>query len=133
MKNTLRLLLLGLLTWIVPFVTAFFFMDKTGKVAVDIYFFKTIMIIVGAITGAFAINLYFKKIESSFLRKGVIAGFVWLAVNIVLDILVLLPVSEMTYGDYFQQIGLRYLTILITCSLVGYVLSAKQSQLAKTY
>lgn len=125
MKNTLRLLLLGLMTWAIPFFAAFFFIDQTGQVAIDIYLFKTIMIIVGGITGAFAIILYFKKQENTYLKNGVISGLMWFIVNILLDMLVLVPMSKIPYPEYFNQIGLRYLMIPIMTIMVGYMLEIK--------
>ena len=125
MKNTLRLLLLGLMTWAIPFFAAFFFIDQTGQVAIDIYLFKSIMIIVGGITGAFAIILYFKKQENTYLKNGVISGLIWLIVNVLLDMLVLVPMSKMPYPEYFNQIGLRYLMIPIMTIMVGYMLEIK--------
>ena len=125
MKNTPRLLLLGLMTWAIPFFTAFFFMDKTGQLSIDAYLFKTIMIIVGGITGAFAIVLYFNKREETYLKHGLLSGFIWFIINIVLDLVLLVPMSKMPYPDYFSQIGLRYLMIPIMTILVGYILTSK--------
>jgi len=125
MKNTLRLLLLGLMTWAIPFFAAFFFMDQTGQLSIDMYLFKTIMIIVGGITGAFAIVLYFKKHENRYLNQGVISGLVWFIINVILDLVTLVPMSKMSYSDYFNQIGLRYLMIPIMCIMVGYLLEIK--------
>lgn len=125
MRRILRLLLLGLMTWFIPFFVAFFFIDKTGQHTIDTYLFKTIMIIVGGIVGAFAIGLYFKKFESSYLKQGLLSGFVWMIINIILDFLTLVPMANMAFSDYFNQIGLRYLMIPIMCILVGYMLETK--------
>lgn len=125
MKNIVKLSLLGLMTWSVPFITSFLFFNKSGALSIDIFLFKTIMIIVGGITGAFAIIIYFKKQESAFFKNGLLIGFIWFLMNIVLDLLILIPMSKMTYPDYFTQIGLRYLMIPIMCILVGYLLEIK--------
>jgi hypothetical protein len=128
MKKIVRLFLLGLITWLVPFVAAFFFMDRNGALSVDIFLFKTIMIIVGAITGAFAIAIYFKKVNSGYLKQGIVVGLSWLAMNIVLDLLILIPMSKMSYPDYFMQIGLRYTVLAIFCILIGYLLELKTAK-----
>jgi hypothetical protein len=128
MKNIVKLTLLGLLTWIVPFFASFFFFDKSGTLSIDIFLFKTIMILVGGITGSIAIIIYFKKLESGFLKLSILTGFVWFFMNVVLDLMVLIPMSKMTYPDYFKQIGLRYLMIPIMCILVGYLLEIKTSK-----
>jgi hypothetical protein len=128
MTNIVKLFLLGLLTWILPFIAAFFFMDKNGSLSIDVFLFKTIMILIGGITGAIAIILYFKKIESAYFKQGLLSGTVWLLINIVLDLFILIPMSKMSYPDYFMQIGLRYLMIPIMALLVGYLLETKSSK-----
>jgi hypothetical protein len=125
MKNTLRLLLLGLMTWAIPFFAAFFFMDQAGQLSIDMYLFKTIMIIVGGITGAFAIVLYFKKHKVAYLKHGLLAGLTWFIINVLLDLILLVPMSKMPYPDYFNQIGLRYLMIPIMTMMVGIILTSK--------
>ncbi len=124
-KNIIRITLLGLMTWLVPFVAAFFFFDETGQIAVDMYLFKTIMILIGGITGAFAIILYFRKVQSSFLNHGILIGCVWFVINFVLDIIILLPLSGMSFSDYLIQIGLRYLMAPIMSIMAGILLESK--------
>jgi hypothetical protein len=122
MTNMVKLFLLGIMTWMVPFLSAFFFLDKSGTLSINIFLFKTIMILVGGMTGALAIIMYFKKLESAYFKQGFLTGIVWLFINIVMDLLVLIPMSKMSYPDYFMQIGLRYLMIPIMAILVGYLL-----------
>ena len=122
MNKTVKLLLLGLMTWIVPFIAAFFFFNESGEIAIDMYLFKTIMILIGGITGALAIIIYFKKIKSGFLTQGIIIGIVWFTINFILDLLVLLPISGMSFSDYLIQIGLRYLMIPIMSIMAGILL-----------
>ena len=130
MKNVLRVLLLGLITWIVPFVAGFLFFDQTGQLGIDVYLFKTIMIIVGGLIGSVAIIAYFKRQNIYFLKHGILIGFVWFAMNIILDIFILIPISDMSLHEYFNQIGLRYLLIPIMCVLCGYLLEIR-SELKK--
>lgn len=125
MKNTLRLLLLGLMTWAIPFFLAFFFMDKNGQLSIELFLFKTIMIITGGISGAFAIIIFFRKRDNAYLKQGIIAGIIWFALNVIIDLLVLVPMSQMPYNEYFTQIGLRYLMIPIMCITTGYLLEIK--------
>ena len=123
MNKNIRNILYGFLAWLIPFVTAFFFYSKEGGLVIDIFLFKTIMIVVGAIIGAFLLVSYFKKINNSYLREGIIVGLAWFSINILLDLLVLVPMSEMALTDYFAQIGLRYLVMPVMSIMVGAVLS----------
>ena len=129
MKKTnknIRNILYGFLAWLIPFVTAFFFYSKEGGLVIDIFLFKSIMIVVGAISGAFLLVSYFKRIHANYLMEGIVVGFTWFAINILLDLLVLVPMSEMSRADYFAQIGLRYLFMPVMSIMVGAVLANKK-------
>ena len=126
MNKNIRNILYGFLAWLIPFVSAFFFYSKEGSLVIDIFLFKTIMIVVGTIIGAFLLVSYFKKINNSYLREGIIVGLAWFSINILLDLLVLVPMSEMALPDYFAQIGLRYLVMPVMSIMVGAVLSNKK-------
>jgi len=126
MKRYLRICLYGFLAWLIPFVTAFFFYSKEGKLAIDIFLFKSIMIVVGSISAAYLLITYFKKVNSGFLKEGIIVGVVWFGLNIVLDLLILVPMSGMTIPAYFTQIGLRYLAMPAMSVAVGTALFNKK-------
>ena len=122
MKKTLRISLFGISTWLVPFITAFFFYNQEGQISIDLYLFKTIMLLVGNIFGIFMLIVYFKKITENIIREGILVGFAWLAINYLLDFIILLPMSGMEIGDYFMQIGLRYLILPAISFGMGYVI-----------
>lgn len=88
---------------------------------IDIFLFKTIMIVVGSITGAILLVIYFKKLTDNYLKEGILVGIAWFLINIILDLLVLLPMSKMPLGMYFSAIGLRYLVIPVMSIAIGYV------------
>ena len=120
MKNAIRLVIYGLISWIVPFVVAVPFYTKEGTLLIDIHFFKTIMLIVSALTGGFLLVSMFKRAEGRYLREGIVIGAVWLVINLLLDFLILLPMSKMDVATYFMQIGLRYLLIPIMSISTGW-------------
>ncbi len=125
MKARIRIFLFGILTWLIPFVFSIPFYSKEGVPQIDLFFLKSLLIIVGALTGSIFLILSFKKINSNFLANGCLIGLTWLAINWLLDIFILIPLSEMTFEDYFLQIGIRYLIIPITSIALGYVLKEK--------
>lgn len=126
MNKTLRNILYGFLAWLIPFVSAFFFYSKEGGLVIDIFLFKTIMIVVGAIVGAFLLVSYFKRIRANYLMEGIIVGLTWFIINILLDIFVLIPMSEMSLPGYFAEIGLRYLVMPVMSIMVGAALENKK-------
>jgi hypothetical protein len=126
MKMYLKNLLYGFLSWLIPFASSFFFYTREGKLTIDVFLFKSIMIVVGSVSAAFLLVSYFKRIDSRYLREGVVVGLTWLGMNIVLDLLVLIPMSGMTVPDYFAQIGLRYAAIPAMSIAVGAALANKK-------
>ena len=84
------------------------------------------MIIVGSISGAMLLISYFKKINIGYLKEGIYIGITWFVINILLDLLVLIPMTGMTISDYFLQIGLRYLVMPVMSIMVGVALENKK-------
>ena len=119
MKKSFRLILFGALLWIIPFVAAFAFYDSTGKLTTSYDLFKSSMIVISSLVGAYFIFLYFKPIVKDFVKEGVMVGLIWLAINLVLDIFILVPFAKMAMKDYFASIGLRYLQIPIFTFVTG--------------
>jgi len=125
MNRQIKIILYGFLTWLIPFITAFLFYTKEGELTIDLFLFKSIMIVAGSAAGALLLIIYFRKIEKNYLREGITVGLAWLAINIILDLIILVPMSQMNTGAYFAEIGLRYLTIPITSTAIGYVAENK--------
>ena len=67
------------------------FYTKEGMLTVDIFMFKSIMIVVGSITAAFLLVAHFKRIKEYDFREGVAVGITWLGINIGLDLIFLIP------------------------------------------
>ena len=124
-KKYLKNIFYGFLAWLIPFVASFFFYTREGKLTIDVFLFKSIMIVVGSVSAAFLLVSYFKTINANHLREGVVVGLAWFSINIALDLLVLVPMSGMSVSDYFAQIGLRYLVIPAMSITVGTALKNK--------
>ena len=125
MKQTLKMILFGVLTWLVPMVVGIFCYSKEGELIINQDLFKSIMIIVGSGIGSLLLVFYFKKLNGSYLKQGIIVGLVWLAINYVLDLVITMPMSQLSLADYMAQIGLRYLVIPMTSMTIGYLLEKK--------
>jgi hypothetical protein len=125
MKKSLKIGLLGFLTWLIPFVISIPFFSKEGQLLIDEHLFKTIMVVVGSVFGALMLVIYFKKAIRGYFREGIIVGLAWLAINWAFDFAVLLPMSGMSVGAYFIQIGLRYLVLPTMSIAMGYLIENK--------
>ncbi len=126
MNKYVRNVLYGFLAWLIPFVASFFFYSREGKLTIDIFLFKSIMIVIGSFSAAILLISYFKNIKNDYLKEGIIVGLVWFGINIVLDLLILIPMSGMSIMGYFMQIGLSYLAIPAMSIAVGTSLENKK-------
>jgi hypothetical protein len=118
-------ILSGVLSWLVPFVVSFLFYKPGGELVVPYATFKTIIMVVGVISGCALLFWYFKSVDIDFVRNGVIVGFSWLAINILLDTLILIPIMKITFAGYFMSIGLGYVAIPAISITMGYLLNRK--------
>jgi hypothetical protein len=116
----------GFLSWLIPFMASFLFYTREGGLIIDIFLFKSIMIVVGSITAAFLLISYFRNIDAEYFKEGVALGLSWFSINILLDLLTLVAMFGMPAEDYFTQIGLRYIVIPVMTITVGAALKNKK-------
>lgn len=126
MDKNLKIILFGILAWLIPFAAAFAFYTPEGELQGDVFLFKTVMILVGSLVGAFLFVKYFGSIKSAFAKEGTLAGTSWFLISIILDALILLPMSGMDFSAYFAQIGARYLVMPIFGAAMGFALDNSQ-------
>ena len=129
MNKNKKILFYGLLTWIVPFVVALLFIDQNGVYRIDILFFKSIMVVTGALTGIYLLVKYFRDIKTDYIREAANVGVAWFGINIILDlIMVKTGIFNMTYINYLTQIGFTYTTIIIYSLGLGYTLKQNKEK-----
>ena len=125
MRKILKIIGFGCLTWLAPFITSFFFYSRTGAPLVNVFFIKTIMLVLGSFTGVLLLVIYFQGLSRNFLKQGIVVGLSWLIINWLLDFIILLPLAKTNMVVYFSQTGFRYLTIPIVSIGIGYLLKIK--------
>ncbi len=109
MTSLRKAILFGFLIWLIAFVVALaiFPIRESWR-----SLFESIMaVVVGSATSAFAV-LYFRRVQTGFLREGVAVGALWLAINVLIDLPLMLsrPIN-MPLVEYLADIGLTYLLI----------------------
>lgn len=124
MKSKKLALIYGFTVWVIPFVIAFLIFPLRNS---DRPFFESIMPVVVAVDSVIFTVLYFKKVETNFLKEGILLGIVFLAVSVVIDLLMFSkgPMA-MPFLDYTKDIGFTYLLIPAITIGVGYILAKKK-------
>ena len=131
MKNQLffKNVILGLLSWLIPFALSFLFYKPGGVLVVAYATFKSTIMLIGVISGCYLLFHYFKSVKKNFIRHGALVGLSWLAINILFDVLFLMPMMKTSFIDYLMSIGISYIAIPVMSITFGYVLeSHNQSQ-----
>jgi hypothetical protein len=119
-KATTKTIGYGFASWAIPFVVSLTFFERGGQPRLPIELVKSIMIVIGAGSGGVLLLLLFRQIRPSLFR-GTVIGSLWFVVNIVLDLVILVPMTKMSLGQYFSEIGIRYLLIPIMAGLMAAV------------
>lgn len=110
----------GLLSWAIPFFASFVFFSPDQGLTIPLILFKSIMIVFGSLSGVALLVWLFRSVRPGFM-SGLIVGLYWLAINCVLDIAILVPMSGTGIGPWFTDIGLRYLVFPIIAIGMGLV------------
>ena len=118
-------IILGFLSWLIPFAVSFLLYKPGGELVVPYATFKSTIMVVGTISGCYLLVRYFNFVDIDFIKNGVIVGLSWFAINIVFDTLILIPMMKSNFTDYFMSIGVGYFAIPSISILMGYLLERK--------
>jgi FtsH-binding integral membrane protein len=108
----LKLVVFGFFVWLIPFLVSFGIVSlRTNNRPL----FESIMPVVVTFCVVLFAFLYFKKREKNSIKEGFVVGIVWFLISIIIDLAMFLPESawHMTIADYFMDVGLTYLIILM--------------------
>jgi hypothetical protein len=126
-KLLIKNILLGFMSWLIPFGISFLFYKPNGELVVPYATFKTAIMVIGTCSGCYLLYQFFKYVEVNYLKNGVIVGFSWFVINIILDVIVLIPIMKVSFVSYFWSIGLGYFAIPILGISMGFLLEKKLS------
>ncbi|MFH0861507.1 MAG: hypothetical protein V1875_00620 [Candidatus Altiarchaeota archaeon] len=119
MKVFAKIAVYGFVAWLIPFLLSIPFFSAEGRLIVDEHLFKSIMIIVGSLSAGLLLIDIFKDVKKEQIQEGFTIGVIWFVMNILLDVIVLLPMSGMAFGQYYAEIGMRYLAMPIMSLTMG--------------
>lgn len=121
--KTSKLILYGFLLWLSIFAVSFILYPVRQNQ--PIYFETLITITLVLFTTLFSI-LFFKQTTDRYFKKGLIAGFLWMAINLIIDLpLFSFGPMKMLLLNYFEDIGFTYFVIPIIVGGMGWVLEKK--------
>jgi hypothetical protein len=101
-----RVLVLGLLSWVIPFLISFLvFPLKKSNAPL----FSTVMTLVVVLTAGVLFPAYFRGRVAS-VSEAVLVGVLWFIMNLILDYpMFAYGPMKMTVARYYSEIGLSYL------------------------
>ncbi len=123
MKVTPKIFLFGFLLWLSVLIVAMFMfrIRETNQ----IFFESLISISLTVFTVLYAVIL-FRKIETNQFRIGLIVGFIWMSISVLLDYpMFSFGPMKMEFSEYLKDIGLTYLMIPIITTGIGIALERK--------
>ena len=124
MRSIKLALLFGFLVGLIPFVVKFFLYPL---LTYDPLFFESIMTVVITLVAVIFSLLYFRKVDSNFLKEGILLGIIFLAFCIAIDLIFFLKgPTAMPLINYFTDVGFTYLLIPVITIGFGYALSMKR-------
>jgi len=122
-----RVFLAGLASWIVPLLLSMGFFDREGELTVPEGLFHCVMSVV--LAGIIAwLMVWVARAVTLTACAGLVIGLLWLAMNGMLDALLLLPMTGMGAGAWVENVGPRYLAIPLVTAAIGAAVSPRSSR-----
>lgn len=124
MNKNLKIVIFGILVWLIPFLVSFVVFPLKATMRP---LFESIMPLVLTIAVVTLSYYYLKSIESNFVKEGMIIGLTWFIINILIDLFMFMPASpmHMSFADYMMDIGLTYVLIPVITIGMGLMASNK--------
>lgn len=122
MNKNLKIIIFGLLIWLIPTIISFLISYLNILSLFDII----VAVVVAATVIGFS-YLYFKDIDGNFVREGIIIGVIWVLVSIILDlVLIIVGVTKLSLANYVIYVAPVY--IIIPAITIGFGLYKDQNK-----
>jgi len=125
-KSIKHVFLYGLGIWVIPFVVAILIFPLHEN---ERPLFESIMPVVVTLSVVLFSILYFKKIETAYLKEGILLGVIWFLISIAIDLLMFSSgPMKMGFVEYWKDIGLTYLIIPAATVGMGILIQTKSER-----
>lgn len=124
MNKNLKIILYGVLVWLIPFAVSFIVFPLRTTMRP---LFESIMPLVLSIVVITLAYYYIKNLDSNFVKEGFLIGISWYIINIAIDLFLFMPASpmHMSFVDYMMDIGLTYVMIPVITIGMGFMADNK--------
>lgn len=128
MKTLGRWLLVSFLIWLLPFLASMPFFNREGQLIVNFWIFKTLMVAIMVATAIGGFRWFYRSTtyETGDWRAFSLLGAGTMGLNIALDSLTVIPLTNMSLVDYSSQVGVWYGLIVVVSLASGLRLQAAQ-------
>jgi hypothetical protein len=111
------------LLWLIPLVVSFGFYNQEGELNTDFWIFKVTMIIVATITSVVLLRFYYKGKNHLNWWK---TALVFLAINLVLDLIMLVGFLGMEILLWLYSVAIVYLVMIPATSYALAIVYVKE-------
>jgi hypothetical protein len=123
MNKFLKIILLGLIIWGLPFLTSFLVWDLEANTArIEMAWFSALMAFTWAVGFAIAACIYFRSVSENYVAEGWTTGIVWYIELLALDLITLVALFNMPLTDFYPML-LTYLNSVVLSASIGYILN----------
>jgi hypothetical protein len=118
-KPGIRLSVVAILTWLIPFAASIPFFDQNRQLAAPYWVFKLTMWIVLSICAFVPFRWYWRGVapDQATFSAALLAALIVFAVNIALDAVTVIPLTGATFGEYFAQTGWAYVVFFVSSAV----------------
>jgi len=121
MNTLFRFLLVSFLIWLIPFVISFPFFDSEGQLIVNFWAFKAVMVGVLIVSTFYLFRWLYRSLvlPNRHWTAFALVGLGTLAINVGLDMVTVIPFTNMTPVQYVTQVASLYLCIIAISTYTG--------------
>lgn len=136
MNKNAKFFLFGILTWIPPYLLSLLF-ESRWKITLStlvcqrnltlLILYKTLSLLLTMGVGAFLLVFYFRSVSGNHFREGLRVGVVWFVLNVLLDMMFVIPKGGINLEAYFintylPQVAVGYLALPVMAVAMAYAL-----------
>ena len=120
-RQAFLLLGLGVLSWLHPFLVSVPLISPEGGPIIDVFAFKTLMLLVDGVVGAVLFAYHVPRLGENYLVGTITADVVWFVLNVGLDLIVLVALLGRPAEEWVVGTGAQYLLLPIQAAAIGFV------------